>query len=205
MHTTSNPLSFRFSEALVLAAMLHRNQVRKGTRIPYLTHLLAVAGLVLENGGDEDEAIAGLLHDAVEDCGGAATLESIRSAFGDCVADTVDGCTDAYVEPKPEWLPRKQAYLEHLHTANDSVRLVSAADKVHNARAILADLREHGDSVWSRFKAGKNGTLWYYRALSDAFTALGPAPLARELDRTVAAIEAEFNGGNGVAEPPPPM
>jgi (p)ppGpp synthase/HD superfamily hydrolase len=200
--TTTTPPSSRFAEALTLAATLHQSQFRKGTTIPYVSHLLAVAALVLENHGSEDEAIAALLHDAVEDCGGAPVLMRIRDTFGDHVADIVNGCTDAYVDPKPEWRKRKLDYLERLGHARASERLVSAADKVHNARAILSDLREHGGGVWDRFKTGKDGTLWYYRALSDIYAKKGPAPLARELDRAVTAIETEFNGGLSVTDAP---
>jgi len=179
----------RLSEALVFAAHLHARQTRKGTHIPYIAHLMAVAGLVLENGGDEDEAIAALLHDAVEDQGGAATRENIRRRFGDRVVEIVDGCTDSDEVPKPPWRVRKEAFLARLPQASSSVRLVSAADKLHNARTILADYRSMGDSVWERFTGGKSGTLWYYRALVDAFRAAGASPLVEELARVVAELE----------------
>ena len=182
-------LTRRFEEALSFAARLHSAQVRKGTDIPYVSHLLAVAAVALEHGADEDEAIAALLHDAVEDQGGAATREEIRRRFGDRVAEIVDGCTDAETIPKPPWRERKERYVAHIADASPSVCLVSAADKLHNARSILSDLRACGDEVWGRFKGGKEGTLWYYRSLVGAFRAHGPSPLVEELARTVEEIE----------------
>ena len=183
-------LSTRFDEALVFASRLHVHQVRKGTTIPYVSHLLAVAGLVLENGASEDEAIAALLHDAVEDQGGAAAREEIRRRFGDSVAQIVDGCTDADVIPKPSWRERKEKYIAHVRVASPSVRLVSAADKLHNARAILADYRVMGEVLWDRFNGGKDGTLWYYRSLVDTFREVsGSTPLVKELGRVVSELE----------------
>lgn len=182
-------LSARFSEALVFAARLHAAQVRKGGDTPYVSHLLAVAALVLEQGGDEDEAIAALLHDAVEDQGGKPVREVIARCFGERVAEIVDGCTDADTIPKPPWRERKEAYVAHVRHASPSVRLVSAADKVSNARAILADYRQVGEAVWARFKGGREGTLWYYRALIAAFREAGPTPLVDELDRVVTELE----------------
>jgi GTP pyrophosphokinase len=179
----------RFSQALSLAQQLHATQVRKGTRIPYIAHLLAVTSLVIENGGGEDEAIAALLHDAVEDQGGAKTLERIRQQFGKHVAEIVLGCSDTDQTPKPPWRARKQAYIDHVRHASASIQLVSLADKVHNARSILADYRTSGDAVWSRFHGGQTGTLWYYRALIDAFQANGHQPLVAELERIVTEIE----------------
>lgn len=183
-------LTERYADAMQLAWRLHARQLRKGTTIPYVSHLIAVSGIALEHGADEDEAIAALLHDAVEDAGGLPTLDMIRERFGVAVADIVEGCTDAYVEPKPPWRARKEAYLAHLADASPSVRLVSASDKLHNARTILADLRVHGPALWGRFTAGRDGSLWYYRALVQAFEAQGRTPLVDELDRTVSAIEA---------------
>jgi len=182
-------LGHRFEEALPYAAQLHRDQVRKGTGVPYVSHLLAVAGIVLEHGGNEDEAIAALLHDAVEDQGGAPTLHAIRQRFGDTVAAIVEGCTDTDEMPKPPWRPRKEAYIAHVASASPSVRLVSAADKLHNARTILADYRRHGDAVWDRFSGGKDGTLWYYRALVEAYRPHGVTPLVGELERVVGELE----------------
>src|SRR5579872_5374059 len=143
-------LTTRFEEALVFATQLHAEQTRKGTTIPYISHLLAVTAIVIENGGNEDEAIAALLHDAIEDQGGAATREEIRRRFGDAVVAIVDGCTDAETLPKPPWQERKQVYLAHLPSASPSVLLVSAADKLHNAYAILRDYRRLGEALWSR-------------------------------------------------------
>ena len=182
-------LSPRFTDALVYASRLHAAHTRKGGDIPYISHLMAVTAIVLEHGGGEDEAIAALLHDAVEDQGGAATREEIRRRFGERVAAIVDGCTDADTIPKPPWRQRKEAYVSHVGTASPSVRLVSSADKLHNARAILADYRLLGDALWDRFTGGRDGTLWYYRALVDAFRAAEATSLVEELERTVRELE----------------
>lgn len=194
---TPMTLTNRFDDALVFARVLHAAQVRKGTTIPYVAHLLAVASIVLEHGGTEDEAMAALLHDAVEDQGGAPTLVEIRDRFGSAVAAIVAGCTDANTVPKPEWRARKEAYVAHIAGASASVRLVSAADKLRNARAIVSDHREIGSSVWSRFNVGPTDIRWYYRALTDAFTKAGETALTRELTRTV--IELERAASDGVA------
>jgi len=188
-------LTPRFEEALVFATQLHAEQWRKGTNIPYIGHLLAVASIVLENGGDEDAAIAGLLHDAIEDQGGVATREEIRRRFGETVVEIVNGCTDADVLPKPPWRVRKEAYIEHLRVASPAVRLVSAADKLHNARAVLADYRELGEELWMRFHGGRDGTLWYYRSVTDALRQAGTSPLVEELERVVSEIERLASGG----------
>lgn len=182
-------LTSHFEEALVFATQLHARQQRKGTTIPYISHLLIVTGMVLENGGDEDTAIAALLHDAIEDQGGAKTREEIRRRFGNAVVAIVDGCTDAEVIPKPPWRERKERYIAHLHGASSAVRLVSAADKLHNVRAILSDYKEHGESVWHRFNGGKTGTLWYYRSVANALREGGTTPLIEELDRVVSELE----------------
>jgi len=189
-------LSTRFEEALVFATQLHAGQTRKGTTIPYIAHLLAVTAIVLEYGGNEDEAIAALLHDSIEDQGGASTREEIRKRFGDRVEEIVDGCTDTDVTPKPPWQTRKEAYIAHIGMASAPVRLVSAADKLHNARAVLEDYRIVGEVLWTRFNGGKEGTLWYYRAAVDALRRSGTTPLIEELDRVVSEIEclAEDNG-----------
>jgi (p)ppGpp synthase/HD superfamily hydrolase len=169
----SNPLSERFNQALVYAHNLHREQPRKGQDVPYIGHLLGVASLVLEAGGDEEMAIAALLHDAVEDQGGAPRLTEIRHLFGARVAHIVDGCTDSHAvdaDLKESWCLRKLRYIAHVtHEADPGVLLVSAADKVHNARAILNGHLEMGDKVFDKFETRKNGTLWYYRALAQAF------------------------------------
>jgi (p)ppGpp synthase/HD superfamily hydrolase len=182
-------LTQRFEEALIFATQLHAEQRRKGSDVPYVAHLLAVASIVLENGGNEDEAIAGLLHDAIEDQGGMATREEIRRRFGDTVVEIVNGCTDADVMPKPPWRVRKEAYIEHLRVASPSVRLVSAADKLHNARAVLGDYRELGEMLWRRFHGGREGTLWYYRSVTDALRQGGTSPLIEELERVVSELE----------------
>jgi GTP pyrophosphokinase len=182
-------LTARFEEALVLAVRLHAGQTRKGTDTPYISHLLAVTGIVLEHGASEDEAIAALLHDAAEDAGGRETLETIRDRFGETVAGIVAGCTDSWTIPRPPWRGRKEAYIAHLREAPASVRLVSAADKLHNARTILADYRALGESLWSRFNGGREGTLWYYRALVDVLQDTGPASIVEELARVVSELE----------------
>jgi (p)ppGpp synthase/HD superfamily hydrolase len=182
-------LSNRYQEALQLAFQLHRDQFRKGSSTPYLAHLLSVSSLVLENGGDEDEAIAALLHDAVEDQGGYKTLELIKDTFGQKVADIVDGCTDAYTKPKPPWRERKETYLKKLPTANPSIQLVSLADKVHNARSILLDLKSGDNDVWEKFNGGKEGTLWYYRSLTEIFSKSNFPNLRNELHHIIKQIE----------------
>ena len=182
-------LTARFEEALIFATRLHASQSRKGSATPYIAHLLGVTSLVLENGGNEDEAIAALLHDAVEDQGGAATREEIRRHFGDRVVEIVDGCTDAEVTPRPPWRPRKEAFIVHLCEAPVSVRLVVTADKLHNARCVLGDYRVLGESLWKRFNGGKDGTLWYYRATTDALRSAETTPLIEQLDRVVSEIE----------------
>jgi (p)ppGpp synthase/HD superfamily hydrolase len=184
-------LSERFVRAVALARELHRDQVRKGSDgIPYIAHLLGVASIVIEDGGDEDEAIAALLHDAPEDQGGAPTLERIRSEFGRRVAAIVEACTDTLESPKPLWRERKERYLEHLEEVPEDVLRVPLADKVHNARAILADYREVGEELWSRFRGGREESLWYYRELAEVFCRRRPGPLADELRRTVEQVEA---------------
>jgi GTP pyrophosphokinase len=183
-------LTSRFEDALIYATRLHAAQVRKATAVPYVAHLLGVAAIVLENGGDEDEAIAALLHDAVEDQGGAATREEIRRRFGERVTAIVDGCTDTDVTPKPPWRARKEAYIAHVRHADRSVRLVSAADKLYNVRSLARDYRQLGEELWARFNGGRDGTLWYYRGLVDAFRAAGSTPLVEELARTVDELES---------------
>ena len=182
-------LSTRFEEALIFATRLHARQVRKGTPVPYISHLLAVAGIVLEQGGDEDAAIAALLHDAVEDQGGRRTLDEIRRRFGDRVAEIVEECSDAFTFFKPPWRKRKGAYLAHLPQASAAARLVSAADKLHNARTTVADYRASGEAIWGRFNGGREGTLWFYRAMVEALQAGGSFPLVEELDRVVSELE----------------
>ncbi len=186
-------LTPRFDEALLFAVELHRNQERKGSRVPYVGHLLGTAATVIHFGGSEDQAIAALLHDAVEDQGGRPTLEKIREKFGPAVAEIVDGCTDSYEEPKPDWRPRKEQYIARIATKGPEVRLVSAADKLDNARAIVADLRVHGTGLWNRFTGG-SASLWYYRALVDAFRTAGGGPIVDELDAAVDEMERLARG-----------
>jgi (p)ppGpp synthase/HD superfamily hydrolase len=183
-------LTQQFKEALDYALELHRYQQRKGSDIPYIAHLLAVSSLVLEDGGDEEQAIAALLHDAPEDQGGAKTLEAIRQRFGEGVADIVHGCTDTYESPKPPWRQRKEAYLEHLQSASEEVCRVSLADKLHNARSLLTDLLRCGDDVWERFNGGKEGTLWYYRSLLQVFRSRSQSPLVAELGFVLQRIDS---------------
>lgn len=181
--------SERFTTALTYATELHATQVRKGSSVPYVAHLLGVASIALEYGANEDEAIAALLHDAIEDQGGAVTREQIRRRFGENVTAIVNGCTDADTIPKPPWRQRKEGYIAHIATASPSVLLVSAADKLHNARSILKDYRVLGESLWERFQGGKEGTLWYYRSLVDAFNQTGTTAIGQELERVVTEIE----------------
>ena len=192
-------LSERFFDALRYAARLHNTQVRKGADIPYVSHLMAVSSLVLEHGGGEDEAIAALLHDAIEDQaearGGAETLrEEIRQRYGEAVVGIVNACTDAEVIPKPPWRERKAAYIARVTRHGDAAyHRVSIADKLHNARAILLDYRTNGEGVWQRFSRKDPAEhLWYYRGLADAFRAadLAPPALIDELDRVVSELES---------------
>ena len=184
-------LTTRFDEALIYARTIHEGQKRKGSDIPYFAHLLGVASLTLEAGGSEDQAIAALLHDAAEDQGGHERLEDIRSRFGGAVGDIVGGSSDSFVEPKPDWEPRKKAYLEAMDSKSSDALLVSLADKIHNAEAILADFRSVGPAVFARFTGRRVGTLWYYRTLADAFTRLRPGAAADRLARAVAALHSE--------------
>jgi len=186
----STRLTRRYESALVYAAQLHATQKRKGGDIPYITHLMSVSSLVLEGGGDEDEAIAGLLHDGPEDQGGHETLNEIKQLFGDRVAHIVAGCTDSFAAEKPEWRGRKEAYLAHLEEAEPSIMLVSCADKLHNARTILEDYYHVGESLWDRFNASRDGTLWYYAELARIFGTKGPTILAPRLVRTVSELHA---------------
>lgn len=184
-------MSEKFEEALVYANRMHCGQTRKKTGVPYIGHILGVTAIALEFGANETEAIGALLHDVVEDCGGAERLAEIRKKFGDDVAKIVDGCTDTDQTPKPPWRERKEAYIEHLKTSDSPTRLVSAADKLHNTRAILTDLRRHGPAVFERFSGKKDGTLWYYRALVTAFRHHGDhTDLIDQLDRVVTEIES---------------
>lgn len=181
-------LSDRYRAALAWAFELHRDQERKGSGVPYVAHVLGVSSLVLEYGGDETCAIAGLLHDAVEDQGGAATLRRIEAEFGPEVARLVEACTDAVTTPKPPWRERKERYVEHLSRAPADAQLVAACDKLYNLRTIVGDYRAVGEALWARFSGGREGVLWYYQALAGAFTLESAA--VEELRRTLAELEA---------------
>lgn len=200
MADTDTPLlSARFDAALAYASAAHRRQIRKGSNVPYVSHLLGVCAIALENGGDEDQAIAALLHDAVEDQGGQERLADIRTEFGDRVAEMVADCTDdldsTKVKPRTpeekfrEWVERKKAYIASLPKKPRASLEVSLADKTHNAGAINTDLRAEGEAVWKRFTGKKDGTLWYYRSLSDAFSALVPGTAAARFMREVEEME----------------
>jgi (p)ppGpp synthase/HD superfamily hydrolase len=185
----SPKLGPRLQRAFRYAAEKHAGQTRKQTAVPYLSHLMAVSGLVLEAGGDEDLAIAALLHDVVEDCGGMPRLREIRKQFGPRVAKIVEGCTDSFVQPKREWVERKKEYLHEVKHADAETRLVSAADKLHNVGTILKDYRQDGEAIWARFTGKREGTLWYYRALSDEYQRRNPNRITRELALAVAELE----------------
>jgi len=210
-------LSRQFEKALIYATRIHGGQLRKKTRIPYIAHILGVAAIAMEYGANETEAIGALLHDAVEDCGGATRLRDIERKFGKDVAKIVEGCTDTDQTPKPPWLERKKAYVTHVRHAPISTKLVSASDKLHNVRAVLMDYRKEGEKLWSRFNGGKQGALWYYRALVRAFRSKsrklarervrpsgGLSRLAEELDRTLTQLELLSNNGAQVNQPPAP-
>ncbi len=181
-------LTQRFDDALIYARHIHGGQLRKGSSVPYFAHLMGTAALAIEAGGNEDQAIAALLHDAVEDQGGQPRLYDIRVRFGENVARIVEACTDTDVLPKPPWQARKEAYLEHLETAPTDALLVSLADKIYNAEAILSDLRDLGDDLWLRFTGAKEGSIWYYEALAETFERLMPGPGAVRLKTAVEEI-----------------
>jgi len=182
-------LGRRLQRAFHYAAEKHAGQTRKQSAVPYLSHLMAVSSLVLEAGGDEDMAIAALLHDVVEDCGGMPRLREVRKQFGSRVAKIVEGCTDSFSEPKREWMERKKDYLREVKHADAETRLVSASDKLHNVRTILADYRQDREAIWTRFSGKKEGTLWYYRALSDEYQRRSANRITRELEIAVADLE----------------
>jgi len=189
-------LTSQFVDAFQYAFRLHAHQTRKGKNTPYIAHLLSVAALVLEMGGTEDETIAALLHDAVEDQGGAKTLDKIRTMFGENVAGIVAECTDSFTTPKAPWRIRKEKYLRHLKHASLSALRVSLADKLHNARTILLDLNEFGEDVWNRFNGGKEGTLWYYRTLANSFDNFPNQIYVLELKKVIHEIETASRNPN---------
>jgi (p)ppGpp synthase/HD superfamily hydrolase len=171
----------RIVEAFAFTYDLHRTQVRRGSHVPYITHLMGVASIVGRHGGSEDQFIAALLHDAVEDQGGGETLARIREKFGDTVARYVEGCSDSYGEPKPPWEERKERFIEKTRSADPDLKLIIAADKMHNARSIVSDLYERGNVVWKMFNGGRDNTLWYYAQMVDALGMGWVHPLLREL------------------------
>lgn len=174
-------LSPKFALALHFANEIHSTQARKGAGAPYISHLMSVSASVLEYGGTETEAIAALLHDAAEDCGGRPMLDAVRVMFGDAVADIVEACTDSMEKPKPEWRPRKEAYVAHLAFASASVKLVAGCDKLHNLQTTLKDLRvAQPPDYWLRFTAGAESQAWYY---GECGRALAGSPVASDFDR----------------------
>ena len=185
----------RLTAAFRYAAQLHATQLRKGTPVPYIAHLMAVAAIVLEHGGRENQVIAALLHDAIEDHPrDGATRQEIREQFGPEVLAMVEDCTDADTHPKPPWQDRKERYIARLPGTSREAKLVSLADKVHNARTILNDFIQVGDELWDRFMGAKDGTLWYYRTLADVYTREYPGPLAQELESVVSELERVARG-----------
>lgn len=199
--------SKEFGNALRFATRLHARQTRKGSATPYISHLLAVTAIALEHGATENEAIAALFHDAVEDQGGRKTLRRIRRRFGKRVARIVAACSDTDQEPKPPWRERKEAYVARLLSEPYSVRLVVAADKLHNARHLLGSYRIHGDELWSHFKGGRDGTLWYYDAVLDSLeTARQPdevqlKAINDEIARTLIDLKQEVAGQAETGQP----
>ena len=188
--TTSPRLTSKFVEAVQYAAEKHGTQTRKGSDIPYLGHLLSVAGLVIEADGTETQAIAALLHDAAEDQGGEETLAEIRDKFGAEVAEIVSECSDTFETPKPPWRERKESYIRHLPDASDGAILVSLADKLHNARALLRDFRVHGDELWRRFTVQDPQLhLWYYRSLLEVYAERINNWMVDELRDVIDALE----------------
>ena len=185
-------LSGRLDEAFEYAHAVHATQTRKGTDRPYLSHLMGVSSIVLDDGGSEDEAIAALLHDAAEDHGGRERVEDIRTRFGEQVAKIVEDCTDSWSDPKEPWIERKQSYVEHARTLSAPSLRVSIADKVHNTYAILRDLRNSGEAVWSRYSATPDDVMAYYEGLVRAYREAGGGRLVDELDRIVRGIRREM-------------
>ncbi|HTV73436.1 MAG TPA: HD domain-containing protein [Candidatus Acidoferrales bacterium] len=203
----SERLGNAFDEALVYAAEAHRTQKRKSTEIPYVGHLLGVASIVIDNGGDQDEAIAALLHDAPEDQGGQKRLDDIRARFGDRVASIVEACSDSLSEDpdaKADWPTRKRAYLGHLATNKDaSVFLVSAADKLHNLRSMVADYAVVGEELWSRFNpaAGKVGSIRYYRSLASSYATVSDPRVSRVAAELRATLDRLERGCGATTDP----
>lgn len=191
-----SPLTERFVDALQFTFEIHKPQIRKGTGVPYISHLMAVTAMVLENGGTEDQAIAALLHDAVEDQGGLKTLLEIRRRYGVLVADLVSDLSDSASDPKPPWRMRKEAYINHLPNANPKSHLISISDKLHNARSLITDYQREGDSIWLRFNAPKKEILWYYSTLVDYFSEHASGPLVEELEKAVSQLRVCILGSD---------
>ncbi len=189
--------SGRFVDALGYAAKVHAGQIRRADGRPYIAHLLRVAGLVIQERGSEDEAIAALLHDAAEDQGGLARLEDIRNRFGNRVADTVEECTDTFADPKPPWRRRKELHLAEMDRCSPSAVLVLLADKLDNARTMLRQHRVHGEGQWGRSGKQPGDVRWYYRALAERLAPLRPGPLADELVRACEELDREIAGDPG--------
>jgi (p)ppGpp synthase/HD superfamily hydrolase len=188
MTPISKPLTDRFESALTYAFRLHANQYRKDGTTPYIAHLLSVSALVLENGGDEDEAIAALLHDAIEDQGGVPTGKAIRQQFGDRVFAIVDDCTEP-ISKNYTWRQRKQAHLDHLQQASPAVCRVSLADKLHNLRSLLLSLQQEGEQVWQRFNSDKANHIWFYNSLSAVYQARSQDPMVQVFTQLVRQLE----------------
>ena len=198
MYKIRSMISNRFAQAVEFATKLHDGQVRKGTSIPYISHPIAVASLVMEHGGTEDETIAALLHDVVEDCGGQPVLNEVRKLFGDNVATIVDGCTETHIRPKPPWIERKKKYISHMKTASPSVRLVACADKIHNIRSLIADYRQVGESVWERFRANKKETVWFYNEVLQSLKDSGEnRPIILDLEKEIEVLSLTIGLANG--------
>jgi (p)ppGpp synthase/HD superfamily hydrolase len=196
----------RFLEAVALADELHADQRRKATGVPYISHVLQVCGLVLEDRGDTDEAVAAILHDTVEDQGGVETLALIRARFGNSVADIVAGCSDDMPSPteaKLPWRQRKEAYLAHLRITDESVLKVSLADRLHNGRSLLADLAMLGPELWQHFDAPPEEQAWLFESSLAVYEERAPGswnlPAFREVAAEVsrAARSAAGQGGSG--------
>lgn len=196
-------LTQRYLRALGYAFGLHSTQARKGSSVPYMAHLLGVSSLALEYGADEDGAIAGLLHDAVEDQGGSNTLREIDALFGATVSEIVAACTDSFEVPRPAWRERKRTYLERVATASPTAQLVSACDKLYNVRTIISDYRVVGEQLWERFSGGCDGTLWYYKSLTAVYPPSNPA--VGELQRTVSELESLTRTAPSSAGSPSPV
>jgi len=190
--------SARLVEAFSFAHDLHKDQERKASGAPYITHLMGVAAIVGRHGGTEDQVIAALLHDAVEDQGGAATLERIRERFGETVAAYVDGCSDTDTKPKPPWEERKREFLEGTVDAPPDLKLIVAADKLHNARTLANTLRVQGNAAWDLFRGGRDGTLWYFAEIVRALATGWSHPVLHELAEAVDALHRAASQLNGV-------